>query len=104
MVTQKLGDVKEAIKYLKLSNKHFSKSYLTHYHLGLLLKEDGNLEEGIKQLNKAVELNPELDNGYYYLARFLEEKEEFDILPNNSILRQFCFTLSILLNPNLNSL
>lgn len=74
----------------KIEQKPDSGSY---FELGVLHKENGNLDEAIKSLKKAIELNPKNNMAFYELGIVFEKQKNFDEAIKN-------YTESLRINEN----
>ena len=66
--------------YLELCKKKVKRSPAdsSYFELGVLQKENGNLEEAIKSLKKAIELNPRHSMALYELGVIYEKQKDYD--------------------------
>ena len=49
-----------------------------HFHLALLLKDQGELKKARKHLQKAVELDENHVEGHYHLALLFHEEQDYE--------------------------
>ena len=72
-----LGEKSKAIKIIEeqLTKKDYAPMSYDYLHLGVLKMEMGDLEGGIKSLNKSIELHDYLAEPYYYLGLIYKEKK-----------------------------
>jgi tetratricopeptide (TPR) repeat protein len=71
----------EVKKELDRAKKHYIEAlrldptfHKIHYHMALLLEEEGNLEDAENHLSKAIELNPDYAKAHYRLALLFRNK------------------------------
>ncbi|WP_396161953.1 hypothetical protein [Flavobacterium sp.] len=69
----KLGDDKKAIELMKLKGKFAPNLYETYANLGTFYIHDGQFEEGLKYINKAIKINPEAHFGREIYQKYLVE-------------------------------
>jgi tetratricopeptide (TPR) repeat protein len=65
-----IGEKTKAIKIIEeqLATKNYSPGLYDYLHLGVLKIETGNIQEGIKYLNKSIAYNDYMAEPYYYLG------------------------------------
>ncbi|MBI2558454.1 tetratricopeptide repeat protein [Candidatus Woesearchaeota archaeon] len=66
--------------YLELCKKKASQNQTdsSYYELGVLYKENDDIEDAVKSLKKAIELNPKHNMAWYELGVLCEQKKEYD--------------------------
>lgn len=69
----KLGNDKKAIELMKLKEKFAPNLYETFANLGTFYIHDGQFEEGLKYINKAIKINPEAHFGREIYQKYLVE-------------------------------
>ena len=69
----KLGDDKKAIALMKQKEKFAPNLYETFANLGTFYIHDGQFEEGLKYINKAIKINPEAHFGREIYQKYLVE-------------------------------
>lgn len=69
----KLGNDKKAIELMKLKEKFAPNLYETFANLGTFYIHDGQFEEGLKFINKAIKINPEAHFGREIYQKYLVE-------------------------------
>jgi len=94
----KLKRDKEAIEVMKKKNSLQPGKYETYANMGTFYIHDGDLKNGIKYINKALEINPEAHFGreryQKYLAEYLLTKwgdgeRKYPLINNNEFLEPF---------------
>lgn len=83
----KLGNDKRAIELMKLKEKFAPNLYETYANLGTFYIHDGQFEEGLIYINKAIKINPEAHFGreiyQKYLVEFILLNKEKESESNN---------------------
>ncbi len=83
----KLGDDKKAIALMKQKEKFAPNLYETFANLGTFYIHDGQFEEGLKYINKAIKINPEAHFGreiyQKYLVEFILSNKKKEAESNN---------------------
>lgn len=69
----KLGNDKKAIELMKLKEKFTPNLYETFANLGTFYIHDGQFEEGLKYIDKAIKINPEAHFGREIYQKYIVE-------------------------------
>jgi len=66
--------------YLELCKKKAKQNpnYSSYYELGILYKENNNIDDAVKSFKKAIELNPQHANALYELGIVYEQQKNYD--------------------------
>lgn len=71
------GDLDEAIKYYRLTLEHDQTYPYTFANLGYALLQKENFEEGLKMLDKALDLKPDCGEAHLSYANYYAHKEQW---------------------------
>lgn len=66
------GDLRTAIRKLRLAVKYAPKSPLTHHSLGRAFLADGQVDAAVREFRNAIALGPTFTEAYLSMARALE--------------------------------
>lgn len=72
------GDLRTAIRKLRLAVKYAPKSPLTHHSLGRAFLADGQVDAAVREFRNAIALGPTFTEAYLSMARALERRKDFD--------------------------
>jgi len=78
MVALQKGDLRTAIRKLRLAVKYAPKSPLTHNCLGLAYLENGQADRAVREFRNAIALGPYFTEAYLNMARALARRQDFD--------------------------
>ena len=75
MALREKGDLDAALDHLRRVAKAQPGNAAVHYELGQTLRQTGDLGGAIAEFERALEINPELREGYYRARRRAEAAE-----------------------------
>lgn len=74
----KLGQYKEALKYIEKALELNSEFFETLKNKGYLLYKSGKLEDALKCFQQAIQINPEYIAAYYYKGQTHEDLKQYN--------------------------
>ena len=72
------GDLRTAIRKLRLAVKYAPKSPTTHNSLGCAFLKDGQVDLAVREFRNAIALGPTFTEAYLNMARALARRNDFD--------------------------
>ena len=78
MVALQKGDLRTAIRKLRLAVKYAPKSPTTHNSLGCAYLENGQADRAVTEFRNAIALGPYFTEAYLNMARALERRQDLD--------------------------
>jgi Flp pilus assembly protein TadD len=78
MLALRKGDLRSAIRKLRLAVKYAPKSPTTHNSLGCAFLEDGQVDAAVREFRNAIALGPTFTEAYLNMARALARRKDFD--------------------------
>jgi len=72
------GDLRTAIRNLRLAVKYAPKSPITHNSLGRAFLADGQADGAVREFRNAIALGPTFTEAYLNMARALEQRQDLD--------------------------
>jgi Flp pilus assembly protein TadD len=72
------GDLRTAIRKLRLAVKYAPKSPTTHNSLGYAYLQDGQVDAAVREFRNAIALGPTFTEAYLNMARALARRKDFD--------------------------
>src|SRR5210317_244574 len=76
----KLQNNEDILQEIDIVNKHFTKSFILHYYIGIYFEKINEVEKSIKYFNKSIDISPKFILPYFNIGNYYFKEDKIDKL------------------------
>ena len=81
----KLQNNEDILQEIDIVNKHFKKSFILQYYIGIYFEKTNEVEKSIKYFNKSIDISPKFILPYFNIGNYYFKEDKIDKLKENLI-------------------